>query len=44
MKNRTKIIVGIIIAISLIAAFFANSEVPQNQSFDEVQIEETVKG
>lgn len=43
MKNRTKIIVGIIIAISLIAAFFANSEVPQNQSFDEVQIEETVK-
>lgn len=43
MKNRTKIIAGIIIVISLIVAFFANSEVPQNQSFDEVMLEETVK-
>ncbi len=42
-KNRTKIIAGIIIVISPIVAFFANSEVPQNQSFDGVMLEETVK-
>lgn len=42
-KNRTKIIAGIIIIISLIAAFFVNSEEFQNQSFDEVQVEEIIK-
>ena len=41
-KNRTKIIAGIIILISLIVAFFKTTEVPQNQNSDEEQILETV--
>lgn len=42
-KHRIKIIAAIIIVISLIVAFFADSEVPHNQSFDEAKLEETIK-
>lgn len=42
-KHTTKIIAGIIIIISLITAFFADSEEPHNQRFDEVMSEETIK-
>lgn len=42
-KHTTKIIAGFIIVISLIVAFFADSEVPHNQSFDEAVSEETIK-
>jgi hypothetical protein len=41
-KHKSKIIAGIIVIISLIVAFFADSKLPYNQSIDEAKIEKTL--
>ena len=41
-KHKSKIIAGIIVIISLIIAFFADSEMPYNQSTDKAKIEKTL--